>query len=537
LRPPPNPLLLGVDVGTTSARAALFDPSGRLLGFAERPIALFTQGADRAEHSSEGIWRSVCAASREALARAGAEGGSVAGVGFDATCSLVLLGEGDRPIPASPGGDLHRNVIVWMDHRAVEEAARINATGHPALRRVGGAISPEMEPPKLLWLKRRNPETWSALARAFDLADWLAYRATGNDARSLCTTVCKWLHDGKDWDAGFFERIGLEDLLERGIAGRKVVPLLTDLGPLSAEAATGLGLTSRVRVATPMIDAHAGGFAVVGLTPDGRSRPESVLALILGTSSCFMATSKDTIFVPGVWGPYPGAMIPGYSLGEGGQSWSGAAVDFLLRRHAAFPAIDSGGKDRYESLNRRLAALEEQRGLDLARDLHVLPDLHGNRSPLADPTVRGTIEGLDGDDSPDGLVRFYAAALEGVAHGAKRVLDAFARAGFPIEALHVCGGGTKNERLLQAHADVLGLSLLLAECPESMPLGVAMAAAVAAGIHPDFRAAMEAMARPGRRIEPRAAARPYHDRKHEVFLDLYDSQSRHRRTMAKEGNR
>ena len=535
MKPPSGPLLLGVDVGTTSARAALFDLAGRMLGFGERPIALFTRGADLAEHSTEDIWRSIRTATREALACAGADGGSVMGVGFDATCSLVLLGEGDRPLAASPGGEPDRNVVVWMDHRAVEEAAEINATGHPALRRVGGAISPEMEPPKLLWLKHRNPETWRALVHAFDLADWLAYRATGNDARSLCTTVCKWLHDGRDFDAGFFARIGLSDLLDRGIAGRRVVPLLTDLGPLTAEAADGLGLSVRARVATPMIDAHAGGFAVAGITPEGRRRPESVLALVLGTSSCFMATSREPTFVPGVWGPYPGAMIPGTSLGEGGQSWSGAAVDFLARCHPASQEFAPDGKDRYATLNRRLASLETERGLDFAREVHVLPDLHGNRSPLADPSVRGTVEGFDGDASADGLVRLYAAALEGVAHGARRVLDAFARAGFRIEALHACGGGTKNERLLQAHADVLGLPLLLAESPESMPLGVAMAASVAAGLHPDFRSAMEAMARPGRRIEPRPQARAYHDRKHEVFLDLYASQERHRRTM--EGNR
>ncbi|MGH7150246.1 MAG: FGGY-family carbohydrate kinase [Planctomycetota bacterium] len=535
MKPPSGPLLLGVDVGTTSARAALFDPAGRLLGFAEKPIELFTEGADLAEHSSEDIWRSACAATREALRRAGAEGDAVAGVGFDATCSLVLLGEGDRPLPASSGGEPDRNVIVWMDHRAVEEAARINATGHPALARVGGAISPEMEPSKLLWIKDRNPEAWRALRHAFDLADWLSYRATGNDARSACTTVCKWLHDGRDFDGDLFARIGLADLLERGIAGRRVVPLLTDLGPLTAEAAGGLGLTPRARVATPMIDAHAGGFAVVGLTPAGRSRPDSVLAMILGTSSCFMATSKEPLFVPGVWGPYPGAMVPGYSLGEGGQSWSGAAVDFLLRCHPAFPEVESDGKDRYATLNRRLAALEVQRGLDLARDVHVLPDLHGNRSPLADPAVRGTVEGFDGDASMDGLVRLYAASLEGVAHGARRVLDAFARAGFRIEALHACGGGTKNPQMLQTHADALGLPLLLAECPESMPLGVAMAASVATGIHADFRSAMEAMARPGRRIEPRTQARAYHDRKHEVFLDLYASQERHRRAMEGDG--
>ncbi len=392
-----------------------------------------------------------------------------------------------------------------------------------------------MEPPKLLWLKHHHPETWSRLRQAFDLGDWLAYRATGNSARSLCTTVCKWLHDGHAWDEGFYGAIGLADLIERGAQGPRVVPLGTDLGPVTAEAAEHLGISTKAHVAAAMIDAHAGGLAVTGMTPDGRTRPDSVLALILGTSSCFMATSREPLFVPGVWGPYLGAMIPGYSLGEGGQSWSGAAIDHVIKSHPAHAALvtelKNTGRSAYDELNSRLAAAERAGQLQVARDIHVLPDLIGNRSPLADPHVRGMIDGFDGDATRDGLARLYLAAVEGVAHGARHVVETLGKHGFHIEALHACGGGTKNPRLLQVHADVLGLPLHLPECPEAMPLGSALCAAVAAGAHPDFPAAMAAMCRAGKTIHPRPTERDYHDRKHQVFLDLYATQARHRRIM------
>src|SRR5262249_13832666 len=142
------------------------------------------------EQSSDDIWAACGAATRAALAAAGAGPGDVAGVGFDATCSLVLLDAQDRPVTVSPSGEDRGNVVVWMDHRAVRQAERINALGHEVLRYVGGVISPEMETPKLLWLRERLPASFGRAARFLDLADFLAYRATGNDVRSLCTTAC-----------------------------------------------------------------------------------------------------------------------------------------------------------------------------------------------------------------------------------------------------------------------------------------------------------------------------------------------------------
>src|SRR6185436_17596648 len=101
------------------------------------------------------------------------------GLGFDATCSLVLLDEHDRPVSVSQTGADAQNVIVWMDHRATAQAERINATRHEVLKYVASVISPEMEMPKLLWLKEHLPEAFRRAARFLDLPDFLSYRATG----------------------------------------------------------------------------------------------------------------------------------------------------------------------------------------------------------------------------------------------------------------------------------------------------------------------------------------------------------------------
>ena len=137
----------------------------------------------------------------------------VKGIGFDATCSLVVLDKAARPLTISGSGDHQRNVIVWMDHRAIAEARDINATQHEVLRYVGGSISPEMEMPKLLWLKRFLKASFDSAGHFFDLADYLTFRATGSFARSMCTVTCKWnyLAHERRWSAPYFERIGLPD--------------------------------------------------------------------------------------------------------------------------------------------------------------------------------------------------------------------------------------------------------------------------------------------------------------------------------------
>ena len=183
-----GPTYLGVDVGTGSARAGVFDARGVMLAAASEPIQLWRPQGDFVEQSSDDIWAACCRAVRAAIADANVAPAGVRGIGFDATCSLAAVDAHGRPVSISPTGRDEQNVVVWMDHRAIPQAARINATGHAVLRYVGGVISPEMQTPKLLWLRENLPATWRRAARFFDLPDYLTYRATGDDTRSLCTT-------------------------------------------------------------------------------------------------------------------------------------------------------------------------------------------------------------------------------------------------------------------------------------------------------------------------------------------------------------
>ncbi|RYE81821.1 MAG: ribulokinase, partial [Hyphomicrobiales bacterium] len=219
---------VGIDVGTGSARAGVFTAEGRMLASAKHDIAIFYEAGEIVEQSSNDIWRAICTSVREAVKASGVSPSFVAGIGVDATCSLVVVGPEGSPLPVGPSEDTERNIIVWMDHRAVEQAQRITRMGHDVLRYVGGTISPEMETPKLLWLKEHRPKTFAAAEHFFDLADYITWRATGSLARSSCTVTCKWTYLAHEqrWDPTYFRAIGLNELAAEGFAriGTEIVP-------------------------------------------------------------------------------------------------------------------------------------------------------------------------------------------------------------------------------------------------------------------------------------------------------------------------
>ena len=226
--------VLGIDVGTGSARAGVFDLSGQLLSVGKHDILLHHGPDGIAEHESADIRNAVCAATKAAIADT--DGVEIIGIGVDAACSLVVEGQ-----QLSDGGSPDRDVMVWMDHRAVAEAEEINAGGYDVLQFVGGRISPEMQTPKLLWLSRHRPEAFSSATHFMDLADWLTYWMTGSEARSSCTVTCKWTylaHEAR-WDDHYFHAIGLGALADEGFRriGSEIKAPGTVVGSLTTDAA------------------------------------------------------------------------------------------------------------------------------------------------------------------------------------------------------------------------------------------------------------------------------------------------------------
>lgn len=499
---------IGIDVGTGSARAGVFTQDGRMLGTAKRSIAIFFEGGDIVEQSGNDIWRAVCAAVREAVHGSGVSPATIVGIGIDATCSLVVVGANGAPLPVGPSEDPERNIIVWMDHRATAQARRITALGHDVLRYVGGTISPEMETPKLLWLKENRPHIFRQAEHFFDLADYLTWRASGSLDRSSCTVTCKWTylaHEAR-WDESYFRAIGLAELADEGFAriGTTITSPGERIGGLTAAAATEMELPAGIAIAAGLIDAHAGGVGTVGAI----GAPDENMAYVFGTSSCTMTTTSEPAFVPGVWGPYFNAMLPGMWLNEGGQSAAGAAIDRLVGLHPAHSEArgraEAAGLSLLSYLSRKALAQSARasEAIDLAEGVHVVPEFLGNRAPFADPDARAVIAGLGMDQSEASLVALYVAGLSGIGYGLRQIIDVQATHGAPVRRIVISGGAGQDELARQMLADTSGLPVVVTRAEEPVLLGAAILGAMAGGCFSRMTDAMASMSGASSICEP-----------------------------------
>lgn len=438
-----NEMVIGVDVGTQSARAGLFTLDGQLVRSSSEKITTY-RNEQMVEQSADEIWRACCKCVNEIV-----QDEVVIALAFDATCSLVVVDKKFEPLRVSESKD--RNIVVWMDHRATEQATRITRIAPDSiLRSVGGAVSPEMELPKICWLfeKFGDAEDWIP-GQFFDLTDYLSWRATGNLARSLCTVVCKWNYQQDGWDRDFLQSIGLPPGVEH-LFGTNFLPPGNAIGPLTPTAALELGLSQRTIVAAGAIDAHAGGLGCIGYRGLHNETYIDRLALVAGTSACHMASSLEPIYVPGVWGPYPSAMVPGSYLTEGGQSAAGALFDYLKANVLPTDAT-------FDEIFEQLECLRHHRKLPdvalLAKHVHVDPDVNGNRSPLADPDKRAAVLGLSINDPPQQRAAvLYLAACQALAYQTRHIVEAITKHRPSFSQVVVCGGLANNRLYLQQHA-------------------------------------------------------------------------------------
>lgn len=425
---------------------------------------------------------------RRVVGESGVDPARIRGMGFDATCSLAVFArDTDEPVAvtgpdfANDGHD--RNVILWLDHRPEAETARINATQHRLLKYVGGRMSIEIEVPKVLWLKERMPPELFACCKFYDLADALTHLKTGGEARSFCSTVCKQGYvpigvDGSErgWQHDFFHTIGLGDLAADDFARMGGVHGVNGsyfsagecVGSLSRHAASQLGLPMGIAVGSGVIDAYAGWIGTVGAKVDlgddelsagvphnDLSQAFTRLAAVAGTSTCYLAMSKDPVFVPGVWGPYRDVLLPGYWLAEGGQSATGELLRHMLDIHPAFNETSALAKAEdkhiYDFLNAHLAYMADRRqtpGIPfLARHLFY-GDLWGNCSPVADAAMKGAMVGLDSDKSTDNMALWYYATMDFIAMQTRQIIEQMNRSGHDISSIFMSGSQCQNPVLM-----------------------------------------------------------------------------------------
>jgi xylulokinase len=464
---------VGLDVGTTGVKALRLSPEGEVLARAERGYPLSIPQPGWAEQDPEDWWR----AAEAALADVGAADAD--GIGLTGQMhGLVVLDERERVL---------RPAILWNDQRTASECAEIEAQVglHELVRLSGNRALPGFTAPKLLWLRRHEPEAYARIAHVLLPKDYVRLRLTGGRATDVSDASGTLLLDVAD-------RRWSEALLAALEVPADWLPDVVESPSVSGETRDG------VPVAAGAGDQAAGALGV------GVDRP-GPLSIVLGTSGVVFAA------LPGYAADPEGRVHAFCHAVPGGWHAMGvmlsAAGSLAWFREAAAPEAS------YETLVR-----ETENWPPGAEGLTFLPYLAGERTPHVDPAARGAFVGLTLRHDRGALVR---AVLEGVAFGLRDSLELLRSLGVDAEVARASGGGARSDVWLRIVASVLGVPLERTASEEGAAFGAALLGGVAGGVFADVHEAVSDTVRITRRIDPVAEWAEEYGAAYDRFRSLY----------------
>ena len=465
------PYALGIDVSTTATKALLLGADGAVVASHATGYAFETPQPLWSEQDPARWWSAAVQSIRAVLGASGVEPSDIAAVGLTGQMhGLVLLDE---------AGDVLRPAILWNDGRTGAECDEIRAAlGKDRLVAVtGNDALAGFTAPKILWVRRHEPDVYARTRHVLLPKDYLRHRLTDAFATDRAGAAGTLLLDlaQRDWSDEVCGALGIPRAwLPPTHEGPDVTSVVSD----AAAAATGL------RAGTPVV--AGGGDQAAGAVGVGAVR-EGVVSLVLGTSGVVFATTDGPAVepdgrlhafchaVPGRW------HLMGVMLSAAGSlRWfrdtlsPGVAFDALLAEAADAPPGCDG--------------------------LLFLPYLTGERTPYADPLARGAFVGLTVRHTRAHLTR---AVLEGVAFGLRQSFDLMRAAGLTrVDEVRVSGGGARSALWRQILADVLETPLATVTSTEGAAFGAALLAGVGAGLWADVDAACDLAVRVTGRTEP-----------------------------------
>lgn len=477
-RPLEPPLLIGLDVGSSSVRALLFDAGLREVAKAAVATPTVPLADGRVDYDPEALWQAVVTTLRRAMAEVPA-GTPVAGV------AVASVGESAVPIDAA-GRPTH-NAIAWFDGRTAGEAQWLQERlGPERIFAVSGLRADTMFGLcKLLWLKGHAPEAFARTVRWLNIADWIAFRLSGEAATdfSLASRTLALDIRRREWATEILDDIGISPALFAPLH-----PSGTAIGTVRADVAATLGLPAGVVVGTGGHDHICGAIAAGAAAP-------GVLLDSMGTAEALFLPTPAPLIDPVV-------LERGYAQGTvaveapfnylmGGIHYAGGAVEWFRRTLA-------DGTDHATLIDAASAIGPGSGGLCF------VPHLRRSAMPHPDDRARGAFLGLTADTTRGALFR---ALLEGLACEAHLGLEGMLTLpdAAPLEEIRVIGGNVQNALLLKIKASVYGRPLILPDQSEGSALGAAMLGGLAAGVFDDLAAALALIAGDTTTVEPEPA--------------------------------
>ncbi len=497
--------LLGIDLGTTGVKAALFAEDGRVLADAFFDYPLYHPHPGWAEQNPDDWWQATIDAIRLCLSKGAEQGASpsdVRGIGLSGQMhGVVLLDEQHQVL---------RPCIIWADQRSEKQSQwmteRVGA--RQLIEHVSNPALTGFTAPKLLWVRDNEPDIFARAHTLLLPKDYIRYRLTGEMAMEISDAAGTCLLDVKHgiWSQDILKAIGLDPSLLP-----PVVPADAITGHITDEVASLTGLIAGTPVAGGGAD-NACGAVGNGVVSPG-------LALVsIGTSGVVLAYADspqvDTSgpvprvhtfnhAVPNAW------YLMGVTQGAG-LSMRWVRDNIGLPEHALERWT---GVDAYETLAQEAKSVPAG-----SEGLIFLPYLQGERTPHLDAYARGGWIGLSARHDRRHLIR---SVMEGVAFSLRDCFAIIREQGLTIEQMRATGGGAKSPLWRQIIADVLGVELVTTNATEGPAFGAALLAGVAGGVYSSVQEACKQTVRIVERTAPQTSTKAAYDSAYETYQALY----------------
>jgi xylulokinase len=496
-----DPLFLGIDAGTTSLKAALFDLDGRCKALHSTEYALLTPHPAWVELDPELYWEACCQAVRGVLLKAGQPP--------DAVKALSISSQAETLIPIDEHGNPTRRAIVWLDNRAVAEAGEIRDQFDPVeLYKTTGQpdVTPTWPACKILWMRRSEPEVFRRTACYLLVEDFLLYRLTGQLVTESALQSSSLLLDiqKRQWLHSMLAMIGIQPahlprLMEPG-------EIVGSLSPAGAEAT---GLCPAALVVCGALDQVAGALGAGNMVA-------GTVTEMTGGALAIVATTARPQFDPLRRIPcHIHAAAGSYCLLPWGQT-AGMALKWFRDQFYFYEgrAAATRGVDIYASMSAQAASVPPG-----SEGLVVLPHLEGAACPEFDPAAAGVFFGVTLRHT---RAHFTRAIMESVAYMLKKNLLLVESLGVPVHEIRSMGGGARSPLWLQIKADVLQRPVTAVESAETACLGAALLAARAAGAYDSLEEGVRRMVRLRPTIYPQSNNISVYGQGYERYIELYE---------------
>ncbi len=476
--------LLGIDIGTSACKAAVFREDGTAVAAAAVAYPTEYPFPGWAQQDPEHWWSAACEAVRELLQESGIRPSDIAGIGVDGQswAMVALDGEG-RVICPSP---------IWTDCRAADACGELaRAAGKDRLFACSGnPVMPGYTTPKVKWLQKQRPDLYAKTRKVLQSNGYIVYRLTGVISQDLCQAYgwhCFDMLKGC-WDQELARDLQIDPALLPPIH-----ECADTVGHLSHAAADATGLAEGTPVVAGGLDAACGTLGA-GVIRPGQTQEQGGQAG--GMSICLDTCRAHPKLI------LSRHVIPGFWLLQGGTTGGGGALRWF--REQFCPGMS------FEEMNREA----EQAGE--AEDLIFLPYMAGERSPVWNPKAEGVFWGLNYSVTRGQMIR---AVMEGVAFSLRHNLETAADSGCAVSAMRTTGGSGKSALWMQIKTDVTGCPMETVQADIEASWGAAVLAGIGTGVYRNWDSAVGDIT-VLRRYEPEPEKHRKYTQKYERYLEL-----------------